>query len=419
MTRRAIISVYRKEGIVELARGLGARGFEIVSTGGTAQELAKAGVQGHRHLRRDRLPRDPRRPGEDAAPADPRRHPRPPRPARAPGGARRARHPPDRPGGGQPLPVRGDGGEAARTLRGGDREHRHRRARAWCARRPRTSSTSPSSSTPPTTPLLARAARPRRRASDAATRLYLAQKAFRHTAALRRGHRRLLRAGRGEGDPSRAETRDVFPYRLDAVLREGAGPALRREPAPAGRVLQRAGSTAALRRRRANSCTARNSRYNNILDLDAALHLAREFAGPAVRHRQAQQPVRRRRRRRPRRRLHARLGRRPASAFGGILAFNRAVDGDDRRAPWPSRFVECVIAPGFDAGRARGAPAAEEERAPAGLDRLPSGTATAARLPPRRRRAAGAGPRRGDRPIRRKLGGRDEAQADRRRVERA
>ena len=34
MTRRAIISVYRKEGIVELARGLSARGFEIVSTGG-------------------------------------------------------------------------------------------------------------------------------------------------------------------------------------------------------------------------------------------------------------------------------------------------------------------------------------------------------------------------------------------------
>ena len=45
MTRRAIISVYRKEGIVELARGLSARGFEIVSTGGTAQELAKEGVK--------------------------------------------------------------------------------------------------------------------------------------------------------------------------------------------------------------------------------------------------------------------------------------------------------------------------------------------------------------------------------------
>ena len=45
MTRRAILSVYRKEGIVDLARGLVARGFEIVSTGGTAEELAKEGVK--------------------------------------------------------------------------------------------------------------------------------------------------------------------------------------------------------------------------------------------------------------------------------------------------------------------------------------------------------------------------------------
>jgi phosphoribosylaminoimidazolecarboxamide formyltransferase/IMP cyclohydrolase len=43
-TRRALVSVYRKDGIVDLARGLVSRGFEIVSTGGTADELAKAGV---------------------------------------------------------------------------------------------------------------------------------------------------------------------------------------------------------------------------------------------------------------------------------------------------------------------------------------------------------------------------------------
>ncbi len=44
MTRRALLSVSRKEGIVELARGLAARGFEVLSTGGTASELEKAGV---------------------------------------------------------------------------------------------------------------------------------------------------------------------------------------------------------------------------------------------------------------------------------------------------------------------------------------------------------------------------------------
>ncbi len=44
MNRRALLSVYRKDGIVELARGLAERGFEIVSTGGTAADLGKAKV---------------------------------------------------------------------------------------------------------------------------------------------------------------------------------------------------------------------------------------------------------------------------------------------------------------------------------------------------------------------------------------
>src|SRR5919201_725483 len=44
MKRRALVSVYRKGGVVELALGLLRRGFEIVSTGGTADELRAAGV---------------------------------------------------------------------------------------------------------------------------------------------------------------------------------------------------------------------------------------------------------------------------------------------------------------------------------------------------------------------------------------
>jgi len=42
--RRALLSVYRKDGLVELGRGLIVRGFEIVSTGGTADALRKEGV---------------------------------------------------------------------------------------------------------------------------------------------------------------------------------------------------------------------------------------------------------------------------------------------------------------------------------------------------------------------------------------
>src|SRR5262245_2657834 len=42
---RALLSVSNKTGLVELARGLAARGFEIVSTGGTARTLDDAGVR--------------------------------------------------------------------------------------------------------------------------------------------------------------------------------------------------------------------------------------------------------------------------------------------------------------------------------------------------------------------------------------
>ena len=43
--KRALLSVYRKDGIVDLAKGLASRGFEIVSTGGTADALKKEGVK--------------------------------------------------------------------------------------------------------------------------------------------------------------------------------------------------------------------------------------------------------------------------------------------------------------------------------------------------------------------------------------
>lgn len=42
--KRALISVFRKEGIVELGKGLVALGFEILSTGGTATSLTEGGV---------------------------------------------------------------------------------------------------------------------------------------------------------------------------------------------------------------------------------------------------------------------------------------------------------------------------------------------------------------------------------------
>ena len=44
MTHRAVLAVYDKQGITDLARGLHAMGWEIVSTGGTARAVREAGI---------------------------------------------------------------------------------------------------------------------------------------------------------------------------------------------------------------------------------------------------------------------------------------------------------------------------------------------------------------------------------------
>jgi phosphoribosylaminoimidazolecarboxamide formyltransferase/IMP cyclohydrolase len=91
--------------------------------------------------------------------------------------------------------------------------------------------------------------------------------------------------------------------------------------------------------------------YNNILDLDSALNLAREFAGPAcvvVKHNNPCGAA-----------VSAKLADAfnaawdgdPLSAFGGIIAFNRPLDADTASAlmdPKAKRFVECVIAPDYE-----------------------------------------------------------------------
>ena len=87
--------------------------------------------------------------------------------------------------------------------------------------------------------------------------------------------------------------------------------------------------------------------FNNVLDANSALELAKEFAEPTavvVKHnnpsgvasadelltayRQARDTD-------------------PVSAFGGVIAFNRTVDGDTAKE-LATTFVEVIIAPGFD-----------------------------------------------------------------------
>lgn len=91
--------------------------------------------------------------------------------------------------------------------------------------------------------------------------------------------------------------------------------------------------------------------YNNILDLDSALNLVREFDKPAcvvVKH---NNPCGAATAATLADAFRAAWDGDPQSAFGGILAFNKPVDADTAAAlmdPKAKRFIECVIAPEYD-----------------------------------------------------------------------
>jgi phosphoribosylaminoimidazolecarboxamide formyltransferase/IMP cyclohydrolase len=88
--------------------------------------------------------------------------------------------------------------------------------------------------------------------------------------------------------------------------------------------------------------------YNNILDLDSALNLVREFTEPAVVVIKHNNPCGAA--------TSATLAEAfghaydgdPVSAFGGILGFNREVDeATAMQITEPNRFIECIIAPAY------------------------------------------------------------------------
>jgi phosphoribosylaminoimidazolecarboxamide formyltransferase / IMP cyclohydrolase len=144
--------------------------------------------------------------------------------------------------------------------------------------------------------------------------------------------------------------------------------------------------------------------YNNILDLDSALNLAREFAGPAAVVVKHNNPCGAATAPKLADAFTLAWDGDPLSAFGGILAFNRTVDADTASAlmdPKAKRFVECVIAPDYEPHALEGPEEVEGERPPA--ENRPAGhrrhgcppyRAAGARLPPRGRRPARANPRR-------------------------
>jgi len=183
-----------------------------------------------------------------------------------------------------------------------------------------------------------------------ATRLDLARKAFALTARYDGEIATQLERLTADRELHLAASPERLPFRLHYAferqqpMRYGENP--HQQAAlyvPAGRA--RAGFAAA------RQLQGKELSYNNLVDLDSAWSLAREFSNPAaiiVKHNNPCGAAEHGNLAEAYRRA---LACDPVSAFGGVIAFNRPLDGDAAEEV-AKLFVECIVAPGCDA-RAR------------------------------------------------------------------
>ena len=242
------------------------------------------------------------------------------------------------------YPFRADRREARLHARGRDREHRHRRPGDGARARRRTTRASRWSPIPADYACMLDELRANDGALSAATRFALAKKAFAHTAAYDGAIANYLTvARRGQAAPAHSPTGSRCSSRrcrscATARTRTSARPSTA-TPTPVPGALARYAQL-----------QGKELSYNNIADADAAWECVKTFAAAGLRDRQARQSLRRRGWRdaaaRPTERAFATD---PTSAFGGIIAFNRALDGAAAEAV-AKQFVEVVIAPSVDAG---------------------------------------------------------------------
>jgi phosphoribosylaminoimidazolecarboxamide formyltransferase/IMP cyclohydrolase len=337
--KRALLSVFDKTGLVEFARGLAALDVEIVSTGGTARELAQAGlrirevadVTGFPEMLSGRVKT-----------LHPRIH----------GGLLGVRHDPDhqrqmKEHGIEPidlLAVNLYPFESTLREHPGDEARLIEMIDIGGPAMVRSASKNFASVTvvvrPEDYPMVLEELR-REGEVSAATRRRLAARAFAHTAAYD-----ALIAGflRGAEDEPRFPAALTLGFRKALDLRYGENPhqeaALYRDPldpapgAVSARVLQ-----------------GKELSFNNILDLDAAWALVGDLPRPACAIIKHTNPAGVAVAATPAMAWGRALAADPVSAFGGIVAFNRPLDEETARA-MGSLFLEAIIAPGIEAGAA-------------------------------------------------------------------
>jgi phosphoribosylaminoimidazolecarboxamide formyltransferase/IMP cyclohydrolase len=345
MTKRALLSVYRKDGIVDLARGLAERGFEILSTGGTAAELEKAGV---------------RVTGVSKATGFPEML----------DGRVKTLHPLIHAG----ILARRDSAEDRKALE----THGippidvvvvnlypfEDKVAKGCSFDEAVANVDVGG------PTMVRAAAKnfrhvavvvdpadygllleqldREGGIDAATRLFFAQKAFRHTGrydAAIAGYFSQVEERDGAYVP--AENDETFPYRLSLTFEKVQDLRYGENPHQRAAFYSDLGSTlysvAAARKMQGKELS-----FNNILDLDAAWRLVTELEEPACAIIKHTNPCGTAVGSGPLEAYERAWACDPTSAYGGIVAFNERVDAATaKKVTGP--FVEAVIAPGFEA----------------------------------------------------------------------
>jgi phosphoribosylaminoimidazolecarboxamide formyltransferase/IMP cyclohydrolase len=343
-SKRALLSVYRKEGIVDLARGLEKRGFEIVSTGGTADELKRAGVKVVGVSEATGFPEmlDGR-----VKTLHPKIH----------GGVLARREKPehmkalaehgilpvdvvvvnlypfeDKVAKGVPFD------EAVENIDIGGPTMVRAAAKNF---------KSVAVVVDPADYNLLLEQLDLEGGIDSATRLYFTQKAFRHTAryeaAIAGYFAQVEVKEQGFGV---AETEDIFPYRLALSFEKVQDLRYGENPHQRAAFYSDLGSTlysvAAARKLQGKELS-----FNNILDLDAAWRLVTEIHDPACVIIKHTNPCGTGMGAGPLEAYERAWACDPVSAFGGILAFNRKVDAATAQKI-AAVFVEAVIAPGFE-----------------------------------------------------------------------
>jgi len=174
------------------------------------------------------------------------------------------------------------------------------------------------------------------------TRERLAAAAFAHTAAYDRaisGYFASRLGGEAKDDP--------FPDILDLHFKKRAPLRYGENPQQKAAFYEEPGC------RHASVATAetlhgKELSYNNLLDLDSALNLVREFTTPAAVVIKHNNPCGAASAANLEEAFRKAYEGDPLSAYGGVLGFNRELDeATARQITEPNRFIECVIAPGY------------------------------------------------------------------------